>query len=264
MLLKIGDQGSAVADLIDDLRALGFALAAGQVYSLEVKRSVEAFQSPNVDSSGRPLVVDGKVGPHTRWAIDRALGRVQVQAATGLELPPVPAGGSASGRAALEVAMAEASAGRGEQGSDNHGPDVRRYLAGEGNEGDSWCAGFVSYCFREALGHNAVFGYRVGAQSVHQRMKALGHAYQASLANPPLPGDIITWRRVDPADPVGSAWKGHVGIVHGFQNGILWTVEGNRGNYPSLVKPFNYSWSAVVASETNDRFKGLFGLSRHP
>ena len=93
-------------------------------------------------------------------------------------------------------------------------------------------------------------------------MRALHHNYPAALSNPPLPGDLIVWRRVDPADPT-SAWKGHVGLVYGFVDGNLWTIEGNRGSYPSQVKPFRYSWSDLVQS-TGDKFKGVYGLSRHP
>lgn len=264
MILKQGSSGVEVQALIDDLRRLRFALPAGNMFDPVVRRSVEAFQVANVDASGAPLVVDGKVGPNTRWALNAALNGGAPQALE-VGLPPLAAGaGSASGRAALQVALAELAAGHGETGGDNRGPHVRRYLNGIQPEGSSWCAGFVSYCFHQGLGQNGAFGYLVGAQALHNRMKRLGHAYSASLSNPPQAGDIIAWRRVDPADPVDSAWKGHIGIVHSFADGILWTVEGNRGPYPSVVKAFRYSWSSLVASMTGDRFKGLYGLSRHP
>lgn len=263
MLLKIGSTGPEVAALVADLRQLGFGLPASATYDLVVKKSVEAFQVSHVDASGLPLLVDGKVGMNTRWALDAALG-IKPPATVEFGVPPVPAGlGSAAGRAALDVALAERAAGHGEVGGDNLGQYVQRYLDGKAPMGSSWCAGFVSHCFRQALGHDAVFGYIVGAQALHNRMRQLGHAYSASLGNPPLPGDIIVWRRADPSDPE-SYWKGHVGIVHSFANGMLWTVEGNRGSYPSKVNVFQYSWSSLVTSATNDKFKGLYGLSRHP
>lgn len=263
MLLKLNDTGPAVAALIDDLRKLGFALPAGSTYDSTVKKSVEAFQASNVDASGLPLEIDGKVGQLTRWALDAQLNNL-APVANQFGLPAGAAGGSNAGKAALAVAIQEMQAGHGEEGGDNRGQYVRTYLNGQAPEGASWCAGFVSYCFRQALGQNAVFGYIVGAQALHNKMKSLGHAYSASIANPPMPGDIIAWRRVDPSDPVSTAWQGHIGIVHSFADGVLWTIEGNRGPYPSKVQTFRYPWTSLVVSATNDQFKGLYGLSRHP
>ena len=264
MLLKLGDTGPAVAALIEDLRKLNFALPSGSTYDSTVKKSVEVFQSSNVDPSGLPLEVDGKVGPFTRWALDASLNHV-APVANQFALPAAAAaGGSAAGKAALAIAIQEMQAGHGEEGGDNRGQYVRTYLNGQVAEGSSWCAGFVSYCFRQALGHDADFGYIVGAQALQNKMKSLGHAYSASLSNPPMPGDIISWRRVDPSDPVSTSWQGHIGIVHSFTDGVLWTIEGNRGPFPSKVQTFRYPWPSLVVSATNDQFKGLYGLSRHP
>ena len=263
-MLRQGDKGAAVRELVDDLRELDFELDVGEIFNSIVRRSVETFQVGQLDVSGQPLVVDGKVGPNTRWALDCALGRRSVEATIHVDLPLVPAGGSPTGRRALEKAIQEAVAGAGEEGSDNHGPDLRRYYAGHGSEGQSWCAAFASYCFREAVGRDPVFGYLTGAQAIHNRMRKLGHAYPASLSKPPEPGDLFVWRRVDPQNLKKTSWQGHVGIVHGFSDGVLWTIEGNRGPYPSRVKPFRYSWSTLVVSAANDRFKGMYGLSRHP
>ena len=262
MLLKLGDEGPQVAALIEDLRRLNFDLPAGSTYDGVVKKTVEAFQVSNLDPSGLPLEVDGKVGPFTRWALDARVANIAPIAST-FALPASDAGGSAAGKAALKVAMQEMDAGHGEEGSDNHGQYVRTYLNGVA-EGSSWCAGFVSYCFHQGIGHNGVFGYTAGAQEIHKKMKALGHAYVASLSNPPQPGDIIAWRRVDPTNVASTSWQGHVGIVHSFRDGLLWTIEGNRGPFPSKVQTFRYPWPALVVSATNDAFKGLFGLSRHP
>ena len=88
-------------------------------------------------------------------------------------VPPL-AGGSAVGKAALAVAIQEMQAGHGEEGGDNRGQHVRTYLNSQVAEGSSWCAGFVSYCFRQALGRDGVFGYIVGAQALQNKMKSLG------------------------------------------------------------------------------------------
>lgn len=264
-MLKLGSDGPQVAALVRDLRRVGFGLPQSDQFDAVVRRTVEAFQVANVDASGAPLLVDGKVGPHTSWALRAALGGLS-PLLTEYELPSLPAaGGSAAGRGALQVALQELAAGRGEIGANNDGPEVAGYVAPTGvGTPNNWCAGFVSHCFNQALGHPAVFGYLPGAQSVHNRMRALGHTIPASTTNPPQPGDIIVWKRVDPVDPVVTAWYGHIGLVHSYANGNLWTIEGNRGPFPSKVKSFRYSWSVLVASATNDKFKGLFGVSRHP
>lgn len=264
MVLKLNSTGPAVVALVRDLRDLGFSIPAGNSYTSLVKKCVEAFQVGHVDASGTPLVIDGKVGPHTAWAIRASLGGLR-PAATEFTVPSIPGGGSAAGRAALQVAIRDMNAGRGESGSNNSGPDVQAYLAPTGlGCPNNWCAAFVSNCFRQALGENAVFGYLAGAQSVHNAMRRLGHDYKASLSNPPMPGDIIVWRRIDPVKPQETGWYGHIGLVHSFANGNLWTIEGNRGPFASRVKSFRYSWPNLVSSAANDKFKGLYGMSRHP
>nr|WP_159464291.1 CHAP domain-containing protein [Scandinavium goeteborgense] len=261
-MLKLGDSGSTVKQLVDVLRQLGFTLSPTDKFDSIVKKSVEAFQVANVDASGQPLVVDGKIGPNTQWALEAALGKHSVVLQPTIAPVKLSLGGTSAGLSALKVAQAEV--GNGESGSDNHGPDIIKYFAGHGNQGQSWCAAFVSYCFNQVTGNKAVFGYQTGAQSLHNKMKSLGFSYIPALSNPPQPGDIICWLRIDPTNPKETYWQGHVGIVHSFSNGILWTVEGNRGAYPSKVNIFHYSWMQLVSSATNDKFKGLYGLSRHP
>jgi hypothetical protein len=263
MLLKLGSSGPDVAALVDRLRAHGFQLPPGAEFNAQVKRTVEAFQSANIDALGRPLAVDGKVGEHTSWALSAAALPPAAGLAGPAAVPNIGGGGSAAGRAALRIALAEAARGAGESGSNNNGADVVRYLNGTAPPAN-WCAALVSWCFQQAIGEgNIAFGYCVGAQAVHNRMRKLGHAYPATLSQPPEPGDIIVWRRVDPADP-RTGWQGHIGLIVGFANGYLTTVEGNRGPFPSKVATFQHSWADIVASQTSDRFKGLFGLSRHP
>lgn len=261
-MLKSGDKGSAVSELVDDLRTLHFNLDRTDTFSPLVKKTVEAFQVANLDASGQPLVVDGKVGPHTRWALDAALGKYQALNQNAVLPTHLTTGGSHIGLSALKIAQGEL--GHGESGSDNHGPDIIKYLSGHGQQGDSWCAAFVSYCFSKAIGQQPLFGYQLSAQSLHNKMKSLGYAYTPSLSQPPQPGDIICWLRIDPVNPQKTAWYGHVGIVQGFADGVLWTIEGNRGAYPSRVNTFHYSWADLVISATNDKFKGLYGISRYP
>jgi hypothetical protein len=54
---------------------------------------------------------------------------------------------------AFEIAQGEANRHVHEIGGNNHGPDVKKYLAEVGlPEGYSWCDAFVSWCFRKAAG----------------------------------------------------------------------------------------------------------------
>ena len=73
-MLVVGNHGPQVQEVVIKLRRLGFVLDVGEIFSTQVKRCVEAFQVANVDASGHPLEVDGKVGPNTQWALEVALG----------------------------------------------------------------------------------------------------------------------------------------------------------------------------------------------
>src|SRR5204863_1081301 len=68
-------------------------------------------------------------------------------------MPPGTAGGSTIGRAALAAAIGELEAGAGEVGGNNAGPFVRKYLqVVDVDEGNSWCAAFVSWCYLQGCG----------------------------------------------------------------------------------------------------------------
>lgn len=54
---------------------------------------------------------------------------------------------------AFEFAVKEVNKGVREVGGNNHGPDVKKYLAEVGlPEGYAWCTAFISWCFRQAAG----------------------------------------------------------------------------------------------------------------
>ncbi len=236
MQMKLGDKGPDVLQLTNDLVQLGLLSGPGQIFNKAVEAAVKKFQAQNLDPENNPLVIDGEVGPLTRFAIDVVLGRRPAPAAAPAQ--PLPAhgpGGSQSGIAALGVAIAEMNRGAGEQGGDNLGPDVHMYLNGLVPDGSSWCAGFVSYCFAHS-GLAMPYKYSVGAQDILGQFKKKGWLYTASVTNPPEPGDIIVFTRATKAEP----WLGHIGLVHGYADGIVTTIEGNRGPYPSKVSSFTY------------------------
>lgn len=239
MALRRGSTGQAVAELGAALRALGWAAPETTVFDRALERAVRAFQSQNLDPRGEPLVVDGIVGPLTRFALNASLAAREGG-------PPAPASDAGSGagglagfgEAALAVAREEAARRAGEAGGDNRGPDIRAYLDGRAAEGADWCAGFVSWCHRVAagrLGEPMPFRYSLGARDIRNQFKARGWEVAPTAGSPPRPGDVVVWWRGAP-----SGWQGHIGIVEACADGVLTTIEGNRGPYPSRVARFRH------------------------
>ncbi|MBN9332036.1 CHAP domain-containing protein, partial [Devosia sp.] len=223
MLIKMGSAGTVVAKLCADLKHLGyFSGAATDIFNRDVWEAVRAFQMQNVDSLGRPLVVDGIVGPVTAWAVASRLANAPTPTSVSTTALSAPSGGSATGQAALQVAINEMKAGNGEVGGNNMGPHVTKYLNGKATPPANWCAGFVSYCFQNS-GHPMPFTYSVGARDILTQMKSKGWLIKPDDTHPPQPGDIIVWWRNTP-----SSWEGHIGIVHSYNNGIVRTIEGNK------------------------------------
>lgn len=144
-----------------------------------------------------------------------------------LTLPPQSLGGSSCARAALQVAIDEMRAGARELGGNNRGPFVVKYLNGLAPEGSSWCAAFVSWCYAQHPG-GIPFSYDLSARKLRSQFTG-GHnsrliAYQSDSGSEPSPGDLVFWWRGQ-----RRGWQGHVGLVHHVRDGILYTIEGNRG-----------------------------------
>jgi hypothetical protein len=233
-LLKTGSHGSEVLRLTESLHRLGLMTAPTDTFDRATRAAVIAFQSQYLDERGLPLRVDGVVGPLTWWALMNPRKNASHAAPETRSVTKLPPGGSRRGRAALAVAFAEIAAGAGEQGGNNRGPFVDRYLNGIVAAPADWCAGFVSFCFDQHP-DGCPFGYTLGARDVLKRCRARGWGFDPSVEQP-MPGDIVVWRRGAP-----SGWQGHVGlVVETTQGGILHTVEGNRGGYPSRVRTFSY------------------------
>jgi peptidoglycan hydrolase-like protein with peptidoglycan-binding domain len=246
MILKKGSTGPAVRTLARDLARLGYYSGpATSTFDNEVWKAVRAFQMQGIDAAGRPLVVDGQAGPVTIAAIASELNG-STPSAPAQAAGNAPPGGSARARAALRVAMAELARGAGESGGNNKGPDVKSYLNGIIDPPADWCAAFVSFCFKNS-GHPMPYNYSLGARDVLKQLKDNGWGVKVNAEAPPVPGDVIVWWRNAP-----DAWQGHIGIVHGYADGIVTTIEGNKT--PKVGK-FTYTLGAI------DR---LLGFARVP
>jgi hypothetical protein len=251
-MLKKGDQGQRVTDLQKLLVQRGYPTDVTGVFGTSTFQAVRAFQSQNMDQHGQPLVVDGKVGPLSWWSLNHPKPEIATPTAIDyLQLPSTMTGGSTIGRAALAAAIGELRAGAGELGGNNAGPWVMKYLAPAGlDEGNSWCASFVSWCYLHASGGSQAampFPYNPGARSLLQEFKKRGWAKAPQSGYQPKPGDIVVWWRVQLA-----GWQGHVGLVHQVQDGMLYTIEGNRS---SRVQGFSGS-----SGESVGGFRSLQGI----
>ena len=121
------------------------------------------------------------------------------------------------------VKIALSQLGKGEIGGDNKGPQVEMYTRGQDV---SWCAAFVSWVLTKAGVRGE--GYLLSARSYWTK-------YKAHRVHSPKSGDIICFYR-------GSrrGHSGHVGIVERVKDGEVYTIEGNVGRYPAVVKEFHY------------------------
>jgi hypothetical protein len=234
-VLRKGDHGPQITELQQLLVQRGYAADINTTFDTATWQALRAFQTQNLDQHGQPLVVDGVAGPLTWWSLQHP--KPFIKTPTAVDYATLPAsGGSTLGRAALAAAIGELKANAREIGGDNRGPFVRKYLAPAGlDEGQSWCAGFVSYCFMQASGGDKAampFAYNAGARTLLAEFKQLGWASAPGSGYVPVPGDVVVWWRVSLA-----GWQGHTGPVHSVADGMLYTIEGNRS---PRVQDFSY------------------------
>jgi hypothetical protein len=240
--IKRNDRGSEVEQVQTLLKQSGYPLDIDGIFGTQTYNAVRAFQSQNLDQHGQPLVVDGKVGPLTWWSLNHPKPDVQpVSAVDYSQMPPLSSGGSEIGRMALQTAINEMNAGAREVGGNNRGPWVKKYLQPAGlDEGNSWCASFVSWCYLQASGgdeRNMPFPYSPGARALLSIFKKKNWAQGPNTGYQPVPGDLVVWWRVRL-----DGWQGHVGLVHQLKDGMLYTIEGNKS---PRVQGFSYVFSRM-------------------
>jgi hypothetical protein len=145
---------------------------------------------------------------------------------------------------ALEIAKREL--GKGElPGRNNRSEDVDRFRrlgrAGRVGSAQSWCASFVSYCYRLAAAELQIslpFETSAGAKKLTRLAGKAKSLLTPNRCSPFLmaasAGGIICWHRGLAID-----WRGHVGIIERYDchTDSLWTVEGNKG---PLVTHYHY------------------------
>lgn len=258
MVLKYRDRGDEVYRVTELLVEAGLLDEPKRDYDNEVRSAVRAFQSHNIDPRGRPLEVDGKVGPLTLWSLENEDQSVAFTPVDDSwydildELDMDAEDDSVRLRNNLvRVALEEMRAGAGEVGGNNQGPWVAKYLRMPESAlttRHAWCAGFASWCLHTAcdeLGLEPPIKYTGGARRIRRMARKSPHMVTYGEGEgpqdwEPITGDFVVWWRESK-----SSWKGHVGIVHSFKNGILYVIEGNRGRYPSSVRVYDYVYGRI-------------------
>lgn len=162
------------------------------------------------------------------------------------------------------LAVAITQLGKGELGGNNGGADVARYKGRPvtpGNMG-AWCASFVSWCMEEADSGRDEGGYLLGWDQLHPMWRKWHRKRHGAKAlyrmigkaglfvTDPEPGDVVCWDR----GKKGS-WQGHIELIETAENGVIGTIAGNVGRFPSLVKRMEHDI---------DRQPRLIGFARMP
>lgn len=182
------------------------------------------IQALGVEPDGRPLAIDGAVGPKTRGA-------------SFLDPDTLEAG-------VLDFAMQELlERARESDGLNNAGPRVAKYYERPyvpRKKYGAWCAAFASWCLRQAYGTHIkrILGAQRLGRAIAKHHSALGKLEAHELEA----GDLIIWDRDGPdegRDP-SDDWHGHVGFVAHVDDAHIWTIEGNRRRYPAPVRVFRY------------------------
>lgn len=246
-MLKRGHEGASVEQVqhaLNEQLELDHSLAVDGIFGRGTESAVRAFQQRAIGPDGRPLQVDGVVGPLTRWALF-----TRNQADAHLLQPLGYPKSSFAPRCALSEAVVDYARGEmreraREIGENNGGPFVERYA---GREGVAWCAHFVSYVVELAAKSEHVempFHSTGGARNILRQLERKGLTWSLDgdldeVADDdsriPRPGDLVFWWRDAP-----DSWKGHVEIVVSYRDGQLWTIGGNRGSFPAPVRVFSY------------------------
>ena len=185
--------------------------------------AVKLFQARSLDSDGRPLSVDGAVGPAT-WSVLFGMGHV---APTQTPVPP-----NELLRHVIDVAAREEQLHvREVPPGSNRGPRVDQYLRAAGIDPTTgsypWCASFIVWCFDGAareLGLASPVPRTPGVQDMWQKAGRAGFrriAYNSAIGDPSQvqPGHVFF---IDTGEG-----HGHTGLVVGRSGNDLHTIEGN-------------------------------------
>ena len=263
--LSEGSKGPEIGLLIDNLRGLGLEVSRGTDFTPEVSGALKMFQQSHHDHTGTPLKIDGRLWACTAHAIDCALSKSRKAAFfKEFDLPQMSLGGSIIARQAALVAHGEYLRACGEQGGNNLGPDVGLYHSDFTRMGKAWSCSFATWCFAEAgTPEDDKLGRPHDAQTLMEIARSKNYDV-TDIGEGLLPGDLVVWYFNEPSLRTHPNWGGHVGIVWSYQDGNIITLEGDRGRYPSLVRPYRHKHSTLCQRPTAHQLRDGIGIIRVP
>ncbi len=236
MRLEQGKHGESVGQIHQLLLERGLDVPQDelnqQMFGPGTDSLVRDFQEQNVDSNGKPLVVDGVVGQQT-WLALKRLAPPQISIAPDwhcevnvLERPI---------RDVVHEAVTDLGRRENPDGS-NSGPQIQKFFP-PGVRAAPWCAYAVSTWLEAAPG-GSPFAYRIGSVAgIVDWGRKRGLLIDGG---DPRPGDLWCALR-------GPGQHGHVElIVCVLPSGKLATVGGNVRNAVRGVTRASRSWTFLV------------------
>jgi len=214
--VKRGSGGTDVRLIQGWLSLNGFHVAVDGEFGPATQRALRAFQAD------RGLPETGVVDEETH----AVLARPMLEA-----LEPVPARGKTLGRLVVAYARQHLGALAREVGGQNRGPWVRLYTGGLEGEAFPWCAGFATFCLRQAA---ATLGVAPPIPAT-LACDVMGDAARASGRFLPSPG-ASGKKRITPGsfflrrDTSGRLEFAHTGIVVEAFADTFSTIEGNTND----------------------------------
>jgi hypothetical protein len=189
-------------------------------FDSETTAAVQLFQARSVDSRGQALTIDGIVGPLTWGAL------------FGPDSLPDGIGEAVSPLVKSTVIIARTQIGvREDPVGSNRGPEVDAYIRSVGldPEDDSypWCAAFIYWSFQEAADSVGRENPAIQTAGVLDHWKKAGRKGITRLSPGQIEEDFSLLRSGMLFVISTGQGKGHMGIVEGFRDGCLVTIEGN-------------------------------------
>jgi len=186
-------------------------IAVDGIFGIKTTKAIAAYQCWHHDVAGNTLADDGKIGPLTWWSLFEEKHELDFFSSPLLY-------------EVINIAQRQIGISEDPPGS-NRGPTVSAYLRSVSlAPGNPWCAAFVYWCFDHAtaLLNRVNPLVKMGSCMSHWK-KTTGCKITGAeaLHKPSLiePGLIFIISR--------GHGKGHTGIVTGYRDGYITTIEGN-------------------------------------
>jgi hypothetical protein len=256
-LLLRGMRGPDVARLQRLLARAGFHTRADGMFGPATAAALGEFQR----AAG--LEPEGIAGPLTMAALTSAAARAIADAPVPppgspfVGVPPSAAGGLAE--ATMAVALAELAAGSREQGGENRGEWVRKYM---GVEGLPWCVGFATWCYRRACERRKVepvLSERWSSSRLVKEARAMGLVVDPARCAPDAGGEPARTGGDVPRQDCNSPASSSIGRV---QPGHFFVLRGGPTGFSHTGIVRTLGWSAsrrleyITTVEGNTRLAG--------